>query len=83
MATQATPARDRDGTATTRRARSSPPGPQAGRRGPVRQLPRRRPPAGETPADGSDQDGAEAVPGDYGLFGPESATWHLMGEPIL
>jgi uncharacterized protein (DUF2236 family) len=83
MTSRATPARDRDGTGTTRRARSSPPGPQAGRRAAVRQLPRRRPPAGETPADGSDQDGAETVSGDDGLFGPESATWHLMGEPIL
>jgi uncharacterized protein (DUF2236 family) len=29
------------------------------------------------------REGAEAAPADHGLFGPESATWHLMGEPIL
>jgi uncharacterized protein (DUF2236 family) len=25
----------------------------------------------------------EAAPADHGLFGPGSATWQLMGEPIL
>jgi uncharacterized protein (DUF2236 family) len=30
-----------------------------------------------------DHEGAELAPGGYGLFGPGSATWQLMGEPIL
>ena len=30
-----------------------------------------------------DNEGTEAAPTDYGLFGPGSATWQLMGEPIL
>jgi hypothetical protein len=30
-----------------------------------------------------DREGAEPAPADYGLFGPGSATWQLMGEPIL
>ena len=34
-------------------------------------------------ATAQDLEGAEAAPIDYGLFGPGSATWHLMGEPIL
>lgn len=30
-----------------------------------------------------DLEGTEAAPTDHGLFGPGSATWQLMGEPIL
>jgi uncharacterized protein (DUF2236 family) len=30
-----------------------------------------------------DLEGAEAAPADHGLFGPGSATWQLMGEPVL
>jgi uncharacterized protein (DUF2236 family) len=30
-----------------------------------------------------DHVGSELAPRDYGLFGPGSATWQLMGEPIL
>jgi uncharacterized protein (DUF2236 family) len=38
-----------------------------------------------TPPAATAQDlaGADASPADYGLFGPGSATWQLMGEPIL
>jgi uncharacterized protein (DUF2236 family) len=38
-----------------------------------------------TPAAATAQDleGAEGASTDYGLFGPRSATWQLMGEPIL
>jgi len=38
----------------------------------------RRPASESAPADGT-----EAACADYGLFGPGSATWQLMGEPIL
>jgi uncharacterized protein (DUF2236 family) len=31
----------------------------------------------------ADQDGTDMTSGEYGMFGPGSATWHLMGEPIL
>jgi uncharacterized protein (DUF2236 family) len=31
----------------------------------------------------ADQDSAEVTSSEYGMFGPASATWHLMGEPIL
>jgi uncharacterized protein (DUF2236 family) len=34
-------------------------------------------------ATAQDLEGTEAAAADYGLFGPESATWQLMGEPIL
>ena len=34
-------------------------------------------------ATAQDLEGTEAAPADYGLFGPGSATWQLMGEPIL
>jgi uncharacterized protein (DUF2236 family) len=34
-------------------------------------------------ATAQDPDKTEAAPADYGLFGPGSATWQLMGEPIL
>ena len=30
-----------------------------------------------------DVEETEAAPADHGLFGPGSATWQLMGEPIL
>ena len=30
-----------------------------------------------------DLEGTELAPSDHGLFGPGSATWQLMGEPIL
>ena len=34
-------------------------------------------------ATAQDLEGTEAAPADHGLFGPGSATWQLMGEPIL
>ena len=79
MTTAATPAHDLEGTAATRRAR----GPQAGRRGSARQAPRRRQPGAEIRSVRADQDGTDMTSGEYGMFGPGSATWHLMGEPIL
>jgi uncharacterized protein (DUF2236 family) len=79
MTTAATPARDPDGTAAARRARR----PQASHRGSARQAPRRRPPGTEIRSGRADQDNTGMTPGEYGLFGPGSATWHLMGEPIL
>jgi uncharacterized protein (DUF2236 family) len=79
MTTAATPAHDLEGTAATRRVR----GPQAGRRGSARQAPRRRQPGAETRSVRADQDGTDMTSGEYGMFGPGSATWHLMGEPIL
>jgi uncharacterized protein (DUF2236 family) len=82
MTTAATPAQDPEGTATARRARSSRPGPRAGRSAPAPRTPRRRP-AGEIRTSRGDQEGTDVTPGEHGLFGPGSATWHLMGEPIL
>ena len=79
MTTAATPAHDLEGTAATRRVR----GPQAGRRGSARQAPRRRQPGAETRSVRADQDGTDMTSGECGMFGPGSATWHLMGEPIL
>lgn len=70
-------------TATTRCPRGGPPGPRAGRNAPVRRAPRRPRPSGEIGAGRADEDGSGGAAGDYGLFGPGSATWHLMGEPIL
>jgi uncharacterized protein (DUF2236 family) len=78
MTTAATPAHDHEGTAAGR-AR----GPQAGRRGSARQAPRRRQPGAEIRSERTDQDGTDMTSGEYGMFGPGSATWHLMGEPIL
>jgi len=40
-------------------------------------------PADQIHASRGDHEGTELAPGDYGLFGPRSATWQLMGEPIL
>ncbi|HEX9519562.1 MAG TPA: oxygenase MpaB family protein [Streptosporangiaceae bacterium] len=40
-------------------------------------------PADEIHASRGDHEGTALAPGDYGLFGPRSATWQLMGEPIL
>jgi len=34
-------------------------------------------------ATAQDHEDAQPAPADHGLFGPESATWQLMGEPIL
>jgi uncharacterized protein (DUF2236 family) len=79
MTTAATPAHDLDGTAAARGAR----GPRAGRRGSARQAPRRRQPGAEIRRGRADQDGTDMASGEYGMFGPGSATWHLMGEPIL
>ena len=79
MTTAATPAHDLEGTAATRRVR----GPQAGRLGSARQAPRRRQPGAETRSVRVDQNGTDMTSGEYGMFGPGSATWHLMGEPIL
>ncbi len=36
-----------------------------------------------TAATRAGQSGTDPAPADCGLFGPRSATWHLMGEPIL
>jgi uncharacterized protein (DUF2236 family) len=79
MTTAATPARDREPAAATRRAR----GPQTGRNGPARQAPRRRATAAGIGTGRAGRDGTGVTSGAYGMFGPESATWHLMGEPIL
>jgi uncharacterized protein (DUF2236 family) len=79
MTTAATPAHDLDGTTAARGAR----GARAGRRGSARQAPRRRQPGAEIRSGRADQDGTDLTSGDYGMFGPGSATWHLMGEPIL
>jgi uncharacterized protein (DUF2236 family) len=83
MTTTTTPAQDPEGTASTRRARNSRPGPRTGRSAPTPRPPRRGRPAGEIHTSSGDQEGTDVTPGDYGLFGPGSATWHLMGEPIL
>lgn len=79
MTAAATPAHGLAGTALARRAR----GPQAGRSGPERKAPRRRRPSSESRSGRADQDGTGMTSGEYGMFGPGSATWHLMGEPIL
>jgi uncharacterized protein (DUF2236 family) len=81
MTRPAAPAHTLEGTAA-RRARGSRPGTLAGRSRSTQQAPRRQP-AGEIRSDRTDQNGTETAPGDYGLFGPGSATWQLMGEPIL
>jgi uncharacterized protein (DUF2236 family) len=73
------PAHDIDGTPAAGRAR----GPQAGRRGSARQAPRRRQPGAEIRSERADQDGTDMTSGECGMFGSASATWHLMGEPIL
>jgi uncharacterized protein (DUF2236 family) len=79
MTTAPSPAHDLDGTAAARGAR----GPRAGRSGPARQARRRRQPGAEIRSGRADQDGTDLTSGEYGMFGPGSATWHLMGEPIL
>jgi len=81
MPRPAVPAHDVEGPARSRRAGRTRPGPRAGRSAPAPRTPRR--PADEIHASRGDHDGTEPVPGDYGLFGPGSATWQLMGEPIL
>ena len=49
----------------------------------ARQTARRRQAASEVRTSCGNQDRNERVVTDYGLFGPGSATWQLMGEPIL
>jgi uncharacterized protein (DUF2236 family) len=90
MTQSAAPAHDLESTAADRQASRARPSPQASRSAPARQTPRRRRPAGKTQAGRGnldategDHDGTDPALGDYGLFGPGSATWHLMGEPIL
>ncbi len=70
-------------TATSRSSLGAPPGQQADRLAPSRQTARPRRPASEIRVGRGNHDGAEAACADYGLFGPGSATWQLMGEPIL
>ncbi|MGD0685991.1 MAG: oxygenase MpaB family protein [Streptosporangiaceae bacterium] len=41
------------------------------------------PEPGESPDDGGSPDEAAAWPGADGLFGPDSVTWRIMGEPIV
>jgi uncharacterized protein (DUF2236 family) len=81
MSRSAARAHDVEGTAPARRASRARPGPRAGHSAPAPRTPGR--PADEIHASRGEQEGAEPVPGDYGLFGPRSATWQLMGEPIL
>jgi uncharacterized protein (DUF2236 family) len=81
MPRPAAPAHDIEGTAPSRRASRTRSGPRAGRSAPAPRTPRR--PPDEIHASRGDHEGAELAPGDYGLFGPGSATWQLMGEPIL
>jgi len=76
-----TPAHDAEGTAPSRRASRTRPGPRAGRSAPAPRTPRR--PSDEIHTSRGDHESTELAPGDYGLFGPGSATWQLMGEPIL
>ena len=78
MPRPAATAHDVDGIAPSRRARA---GARAGRSSPPPRTPRR--PADEIHASRGYHEGAELASGDYGLFGPGSATWQLMGEPIL
>jgi uncharacterized protein (DUF2236 family) len=81
MPRPAAPAHDVERTAPSRRASRTRPSPRAGRSAPGPRTP--RPPADETHASRGDHEGTELAPGDNGLFGPGSATWQLMGEPIL
>jgi uncharacterized protein (DUF2236 family) len=78
MTTAATPAHDLEAAAARRVS-----GPRVDRGGSVRQDPRRRQPSAQVRGGRADRDGTDRSPADYGLFGPRSATWHLMGEPIL
>lgn len=75
------PAHDVEGTAPSRRASRPRPGTRAGRSAPAPRTPRRS--AEQIHASRGDHEGTELAHGDYGLFGPRSATWRLMGEPIL
>jgi uncharacterized protein (DUF2236 family) len=75
------PAQDVEGTPPSRRVSRPRPGPRAERNAPAARTPRR--PADDIQTSRGDHDGTELAPGDYGLFGPGSATWQLMGEPIL
>jgi uncharacterized protein (DUF2236 family) len=79
MTTEASPVHDLESAAVARRVRSS----RAGRSGSTRQAPRRRPPGTEIRSGRAERDGTGTTSGEYGMFGPRSATWHLMGEPIL
>jgi hypothetical protein len=40
-------------------------------------------PVAETRRGRGGQAGGDLMAGDHGLFGPGSATWQLMGEPVL
>jgi uncharacterized protein (DUF2236 family) len=79
MRTAATPAHDIEATAANRRVS----GPRADRGGSARQAPRPRQPGAQIRGGRADRDATDRSSADYGLFGPRSATWHLMGEPIL
>lgn len=79
MTTTATPGHDLEGSPAARPAG----GPQAGRSGAARQAPRSRQPTAQARSRRADRGGTDMMSGDYGMFGPGSATWHLMGEPIL
>jgi uncharacterized protein (DUF2236 family) len=81
MPRPATPTHDVEETAPSRRASRTRPSPRAGRSLPAPRTPRR--PADEIHTSRGDREGTELAPGDCGLFGPGSATWQLMGEPIL
>jgi uncharacterized protein (DUF2236 family) len=70
-------------TATSPRPGGAPLRPQVGPTAQARQAARRRQAAGEIGRSRGNHDRTEAACADYGLFGPGSATWQLMGEPIL
>jgi uncharacterized protein (DUF2236 family) len=77
MTRTATKGIDLEKAATSRRLDGARPDPQP------RQTARRGRPAGEVRTRRQNHDGTEPAVADYGLFGPGSATWQLMGEPIL
>jgi uncharacterized protein (DUF2236 family) len=75
------PTDDDEGTTPSPRASRTRPSPRAGRSARAPRTPRR--PADEIHTSRGGHEGTELAPSDHGLFGPGSATWQLMGEPIL